>query len=436
MIGLGRSGARVSLALAAAAALAWFPSRAVPPAPAQDASLPGRAAQSAGEGWLGVGLISFTECLEGPGAPEDECRHTLVVGGLVHGGPAERAGLQPGDTLVAVDGSRLSEGTADRAFRRLSPGDTVSVLVGRPGGRVRVRAVPGTRPDSLAIVQYHRDGAYVEDRARYLLAIPRRSVLDSLVAGAVRDPNLRVHTKVSVVPADRVKKIPLRAGPGGLASPSPPAEEIAEVRARARELRRRAVEHAREIREEVRAASRAEQTEARRAAAEEWRRWVAEELQPRLQVIYDSVLAEARHRMDSLQSLYPAAAAAARAAARAADSLSAPSPPPRAARPELPDEPGEWGMPANRIAGAEVQPLNPQLADFFAGVERGVVVLEVLPGTPADRLGLRPGDVIVEAGGHEVTAVEGLRHALMEHGAATEIRWVRRGRAMADTLRE
>lgn len=92
-------------------------------------------------------------------------------------------------------------------------------------------------------------------------------------------------------------------------------------------------------------------------------------------------------------------------------------------------------MPANRIAGAQVQPLNPQLAEFFGGVNRGLVVLQVLPGTPAERLGLRPGDVIVEAAGHPVTAVEGLRHALSEHGGGTEVRWVRRGRPMADTLR-
>lgn len=437
MIGPRRIEVRPLLAIAAAATVAaWAPSPAVPAAGAQVSSSAVGTRQASDPGWLGVGLISLTECRRGAGATEDECGRTLVVGGLVHGGPAERAGLQPGDTLLAMDGDRLTEGAEDPAFRRVSPGDTVSILVGRPGGRVQIRAVPATRPDSLAIVQYHRDGAYVEDRARYLLAVPRRPLLDSLVAAAVRDPNLSVETRVSVIPADRVNETPLRTRPGAVAAaPAPAREQVAELQARARELRREAVAEAQEIRREMNAAPRGERAEAGRAAAEEWKRWISEELRPRLQVIYDSVLAEARDRMDSLQSLYPAAAAAARAAARAADTLSAPPSPPRDPPPVAPDAPEGWGMPANRIAGAQLQPLNPQLGEFFGGVERGLVVLRVLPGTPAQRLGLRPGDVIVEAAGHRVTAVEGLRHYLSERGSGTEVRWVRRGELMADTLR-
>lgn len=91
-------------------------------------------------------------------------------------------------------------------------------------------------------------------------------------------------------------------------------------------------------------------------------------------------------------------------------------------------------MPGNRIAGAELQPLNPELAAFFDGVERGLLVLQVLSATPASELGLRPGDVIVEAAGRPVASLAGFRRALMEQ-AAPEVRWVRRGRPMADTLR-
>lgn len=441
-------GAGAAAVLAAAGSLLV----AAPPstAKAQEAArtTPSAAPQEAreGGGWLGVGLISFSECLEGAEAPEDECRHTLVVGGLVHGGPAARAGLEPGDTLVAVDGTRLADGLEDGTFRRLSPGDTISLLVGRQSGRVRVEVVPTSRPDSLAIVQYHGDGGYGENRARYHLAIPEPAVLDSLRDSASRRADFTLQTRVSVVPAERVREIPL--GPeAGMRPPSRARDRLAEMRARARELRRQALEESRELRREMAddmAASRRG-----RLAEEEWKRWVSEDLQPRLQVIYDSVLAEARDRMDSLRSVYPSVGSR---MAEAMDSLyaevarppvrgtverarpAAPSRAPGADRPGLPPSPEELGMPANRIAGAELQPLNPGLSEFFGGAERGLLVLQVLSGTPAHRLGLRPGDVIVEAGGHRVGSMEVLRYALMEH-SPVEIRWLRRGQSLVDTLR-
>lgn len=414
----------------------------VQPARAQ----PGAAPQAGGEGWLGVGLISFSECLEGPGAPDDECRHTLVVGGLVHGGPADRAGLLPGDTLLTVDGTSLDDGLEDGALGGLAPGDTVSLVVGRAGGRVRLEAVPGSRPDSLAIVRYLRSGPYAENRSRYLLAIPEPSVLDSLASASARNASFDLRTRISVVPADRVKKIPLRPDPGArtrLGSSEEARERIAEIRAAARRLQREAIEQTWDFRREM-----AEARGAEGLAGEEWKRWVAEELQPRLQMIYDSVLVEARHRMDSLRSVYPAIAAEAaesvdgdysRLAERIADELDSGRPPdapraPEAGWPGAPPSPEDLGMPGNRIAGAELQPLNPELAEFFGGAERGLVVLQVLPGTPASRLGLRPGDVIVEAAGRPVAGPDGLRQALMER-PAVEMRWVRRGRTMADTLR-
>ncbi len=432
-------GAGVVVTLVAAGALLAAGSLPVP-ARAQEAARPDEtAAQAAGDdGWLGVGLISFSECLEGPEGPEDECRHTLVVGGLVHGGPADRAGLEPGDTLVAVEGTALVDGLEEGVFRRITPGDTVSLVLGRPGGRVEVDLVPASRPDSLAIVRYHGRGGRAESRARYLLAIPEPTVLDSLRRAGSRETGFAVRTRVSVVPAERVRAIPL--GPESGVDPARRARERLEaLRASARELQRQAFRQTRELRREVGGSS------GRGRLDEEWKRWVSEELQPRLQVIYDSVLAEARDRMDSLRSVYPSMGTR---VAEAMDSLypevyrgsperaREPAPPQAsdAERPELPPSPEELGMPGNRIAGAELQPLNPDLAEFFGGAERGVVVLQLLEGTPADRLGLRPGDVIVEAGGHRISRPEGLRHALMEH-SPVEIRWLRRGQGLVDTLR-
>lgn len=57
--------------------------------------------------------------------------------------------------------------------------------------------------------------------------------------------------------------------------------------------------------------------------------------------------------------------------------------------------------------------LTPQLAEYF-GVKqgRGVLVREVLAGSPAAKAGLQAGDVIVRVGQEEVSSVGGLRRAL------------------------
>jgi serine protease Do len=54
------------------------------------------------------------------------------------------------------------------------------------------------------------------------------------------------------------------------------------------------------------------------------------------------------------------------------------------------------------IVGFEGEALNPQLAEFF-GVKEGVLVRSVYPKTPAERAGLKAGDVVVKVNGAPVT---------------------------------
>jgi S1-C subfamily serine protease len=60
------------------------------------------------------------------------------------------------------------------------------------------------------------------------------------------------------------------------------------------------------------------------------------------------------------------------------------------------------------VAGAEMTRLLEDMTEYF-GVERGVLVLHVEPGTPAARAGLRAGDVIVRAEDEDLDAVSELR---------------------------
>lgn len=63
----------------------------------------------------------------------------------------------------------------------------------------------------------------------------------------------------------------------------------------------------------------------------------------------------------------------------------------------FPTIPGESPM-----VGFEGEALNPQLAEFF-GVKEGVLVRSVNPKTPAERAGLKAGDVVVKVNGTPVT---------------------------------
>lgn len=77
---------------------------------------------------------------------------------------------------------------------------------------------------------------------------------------------------------------------------------------------------------------------------------------------------------------------------------------PRLEMPELhmPDIPE--GFPAWRsgMLGVETESLNPQLADFF-GVKQGVLIRAVVGGSPAEKAGIKAGDVLIRVDDQEVT---------------------------------
>jgi S1-C subfamily serine protease len=53
--------------------------------------------------------------------------------------------------------------------------------------------------------------------------------------------------------------------------------------------------------------------------------------------------------------------------------------------------------------------------------ERGALIKDVAPGAPADRSGLRSGDVIVSIGGRAVDSWEELRPAIRENKPGTKV---------------
>ncbi len=61
------------------------------------------------------------------------------IGAVTSGSPAERAGLQQGDLVTAVDGSPVADATQlIVTIRSQAPGDTVTLTVERNGSTTEV----------------------------------------------------------------------------------------------------------------------------------------------------------------------------------------------------------------------------------------------------------------------------------------------------------
>ncbi len=346
---LPRIGRALTVALAAAMAIAPRP------APAQEAE----GARADRPGWLGVGLQETLVCPRGDGteAPEvvtpDECRRAYVAEALVEGGPAHEAGVQPGDTLIAVNGRPLASRRGARALRSLEPGQPVEVLVGRPGGRESLRVTPAPRPPEMGRLTLRTPRA---PQAGTLGVSPGVVLRWSRALEGVQAPGRRARGDGGALRVDRQGRVYLQ-GDGEL-------------------VRLRGVEA------------------------------------DHLRALRDSVMRAVRQRLRRL---------------RRAGSASA----------ESPALPFAGGATLLRAAGAEFRPLDAELAEHFEGADRGLLVLRVLPGTPAHGLGLRPGDVVVEAAGRPTVRPGQLRAALRELSDrdSVVVRWIRRGEASTGVLR-
>ncbi len=92
---------------------------------------------------------------------------------------------------------------------------------------------------------------------------------------------------------------------------------------------------------------------------------------------------------------------------------------------------GSWGWGVNRRPqiGVNVMDLNSQLAEYFdASDERGVLVTRVIRRSPADRAGIKAGDVIVSAAGERVVQTGDISNALEGRwGESIDVEVIRNG---------
>ncbi len=108
-----------------------------PEAPRKEPAVP----VPAGRAYLGIS----------PGDLTDEERKALGIGGGIRvaevRGPAEKAGLKPGDILLEIGGDPVTEETIVRMLERRRPGDAVEVAVLRGRRREVLKVTLGERRD-------------------------------------------------------------------------------------------------------------------------------------------------------------------------------------------------------------------------------------------------------------------------------------------------
>jgi serine protease DegQ len=96
-------------------------------------------------GWIGVEVQDLT-----PELAESFKRSNTngaLIAGVLKGGPADRAGIKPGDILVAVDGKPVIDSSAMlNLIAALSPGKTASITVMRNQSEKSVTIHVGKRP--------------------------------------------------------------------------------------------------------------------------------------------------------------------------------------------------------------------------------------------------------------------------------------------------
>ncbi|MEM0020691.1 MAG: trypsin-like peptidase domain-containing protein [Fervidicoccaceae archaeon] len=73
----------------------------------------------------------------------------------------------------------------------------------------------------------------------------------------------------------------------------------------------------------------------------------------------------------------------------------------------------KFGKPVRAWIGVNVTSIGPMIARMYGlGAREGLMVVRVIPGTPASKAGLREGDVILKANGRVVRKVSNLREAI------------------------
>lgn len=95
-------------------------------------------------GWLGIEIQEMTRELAASfGMPDHS---GILIAGMFRDGPAHRAGLRPGDVLIAINSKKISDGKhAMEMISRIKPGKTAQLQIRRDGKQFAIEATMGRR---------------------------------------------------------------------------------------------------------------------------------------------------------------------------------------------------------------------------------------------------------------------------------------------------
>lgn len=96
-------------------------------------------------GWIGVEIQEMTpELAESFGLKNSE---GAIIAGVMRGGPAQKAGMKPGDVLMQVDGKAVKDGRdMIQLIAALAPGQQAKFTLRRDGRELEVPVAVGKRP--------------------------------------------------------------------------------------------------------------------------------------------------------------------------------------------------------------------------------------------------------------------------------------------------
>ena len=96
-------------------------------------------------GWIGIEIQNIT-----PELAESfnlKSTHGVIIAGVLNHGPADKAGLKPGDIITAINGKEVLDGRhAIKLIARVAPGKKVNVYFLRNGTKMSQSVVTSERP--------------------------------------------------------------------------------------------------------------------------------------------------------------------------------------------------------------------------------------------------------------------------------------------------
>jgi len=376
-------------------------------------------AQSDRPGWIGISY-------EARASRDGSTR--IVITDVRRGSPAEAAGIRPGDRLVSIEDLESADALMHVSRRLdLRVGQLVDMTLQRDGRTLDLRVRAGERPVELsadaAISRSFQTDSMAESMFRAMDSL-RVQLIESSV-DTDQDQERLVRTLVEASRGATRLRFANSDEPGAVTAPF----EFFVFRGEQHDSLVREMDQLNRRMEQLRERETARRADLRRSGSGQR----AESLDREL-----TQLGEAMEELSRQSaSLRTAMAEAARASAGWEYLLpptpeASPVPAAPSTEPFRPLTPYLLG--SNRVAGAQVIDVQPELGAYF-GVDRGVLVVEVSPGTPAAIAGMRPGDVITRLDRFSVTTVDELRYGVAQAGDTLPVTLIRQGASLQVLLR-